>query len=233
MSLEDYINKVQAKEQSQPPVWAKYCYEVETFGIPKVKVDLIKALSKYINCYNHQYQLDYYHGGATLDYKTIIQIQTSNGGRMAALINTADRYYDMLDEESCLKSLTEKEFLDRINHYKLIGSQKFYDISFGYNYQDFQSVNMGIQHIFYTLDGHAYINEELAEKLKKVDIDELGTELAKQAEKLRKENKKGYIFTEDSVNAQLKINYECGRIPHYKFENDRLVYLGKQLTKQK
>lgn len=187
MSLDDYIKKQTGEDLSIPPEWATYYYNIDDFNIQKDKVALIKEYREHLDKYS------YCVGGNRVncfDESCPIQIVESKGGRMLVDINTRKTVYDERNESSYTEKISQEEYEKRAGKFRLVGEQFFHKFDFGYYYYEFTSVDMGIQKIYYSKDGYVYITKELANKLKKVDIDDLGNRIAKEVVKHNELRKK-------------------------------------------
>ena len=172
MEIEDYISK--RKKFVELPTWATYYHEIEDYDISEDKLKLIKAVNRHINYYYH-YQPNFKDGRISIgpDEK-IIQAANPNGGRIIAILKPEESYYNTSLEESKIRSLNESEFKEKVKFFQPIGSQKLYKLSIDHASKNFKSTYIGHHNIYYTEDGHVYINKEFANKLREVDIDELG-----------------------------------------------------------
>ena len=226
MSLEDYIEK----EQNKAPKWVKFYYDINGFGIDEKKLDLIRSVPNYIKFYNYHSDINYY---LHTFYKTMIQISTTSGGRMAALIDLVDESYNLEKEETMYDRISEEEYSKRINKYERVGSQKIYTLNLGQKLFDFLNIDMFNQFICYAQDGQIFIDEETAQKLSQISTEELGTMLAQIIEMELKNKNTGFYLGEDRVNYDLNLYYSKGENPQYKYANDELYYLGPKLVKKK
>ena len=225
MSLEDYIQK----KKSAPPAWIKFLYNIDNQGIDYDKITLIKEFKNYISSYNINYELCY-----LLDNgDTVIQIETTDGRRMAAEVELYKKEYNYQSEETEKKELTEAEYKERINAYKMVGSQNFYQFFRQYFYKKNDEPYAGILKIYYSNDGYIYVSDEVSKVIKDIDIDYLGELLAEEVANIDMINSISSYSHEDFINNNLRRRYEQCKIPKYEYKNEELHYLGPKLVKQK
>ena len=225
MSLEDYIQK----KKSAPPAWIKFLYNIDNQGIDYDKITLIKEFKNYISSYNINYELYYLLGRSD----TVIQIETTDGRRMAAEVELYKKKYNYELEETEKKELTEAEYKERINAYKMVGSQNFYNFFRRYFYMKNDEPKAGQLNIYYSNDGYIYVSDEVSKVIKDIDIDYLGELLAEGVADIDMRNSNSSYSHEDFINDDLRRRYEQCKIPKYEYKNEELHYLGPKLVKKK
>ena len=194
MNLDDYVKKVEEAKKYERPRWALYYKDIDSYNLPKEKVDLIKEYYKYIISIPFDNIVDdsSLNNGKKRNYFILQQTETQTGNRMVVLIDMVD-----IDIDGRI-TIKPEEKTRRMNYFKKVGNQQFgytsllsdYDISDiikrkttyfnGYHFCGY---------IFYSLDNYVFISDELAEAIRIIDVNRIGNILAEQVYKLKEEEK--------------------------------------------
>lgn len=216
MNLEDYMNK--EIEKKKIPHWAHFYYNLDTFDIDSKKRELLDSFKKYINSFSYCADLDYY----LSNIKTFAQIKATNGDSMVIKIDLMDKSYYDDGEYMSSHSITEEEYLKRLNTYKRIGSQKIYWVYVIMPFTSNRSVSL-----YYTFDGKFFIDNENLKDLNNANTEDFATDLARIALQIQNDD----FNQEKWINNTLKQNHSFNKIDNYSF-HDSGLYLNKQLVKK-
>lgn len=200
-----------------------FLYDIDYYrSISNAKKELFKSMHRYIDTFTQNAEVSHLTG----DNTAIIQSQTSEGYRCLIrfnLLSVEDYDYDSYFSPNNSQYITDEEFNRRLNKYSRVGSQYIANIVLTFKDRDLN--NYPVQ-VFYSEDGHAFVDEVVADLISKTDEADLGRKLATVARLPRY----GYTSSDSTTNKVLKTRYERGLNKElYQVRNGKL-YNSKPLN---
>ena len=170
MKIDYFINEMNKPKKVKPVLQS--LRDIDSYNLPKEKVELIKSVRDYIEDETFINGLDIYN-----DYKqpsfefSHFQVYDLDGVRALAPIlitwEGGSSYAGVI--------LDKDKFLEKYNSLDLVGSQDYTRITLVQQFYDYETEH----HIYYTYDGNVFISHSTEFYINSTNINELGEKLAR------------------------------------------------------